>query len=85
MAIVQSFAELDWLDQVLHAVAGAAIVGLSLLVMPWWAGVLLSMAVAVGREQWQHPGVCHAGCRTDLAFWLGGSLLADGCFFVLRV
>ena len=74
----QTLAEIDWLDQMLHAVAGAAIVGLSLFVMDWYWGLALSMAVAIGREQWQHPGTCHAGCRTDLAFWLGGSLLAAG-------
>ena len=71
------------LDQILHVLAGAAIVGLSLFVMEWYWGVALSMVVAVGREQWQHPGVCHAGCRTDLLFWLGGSLLASGLSMIM--
>lgn len=73
MAVFESGEAINWLDQLLHASVGAVIVGLSLLVMEWYWGVLLSMAVAVGREQWQHPGHCHAGCRTDLAFWLIGS------------
>lgn len=74
----QPWSDINWLDQILHALVGGVIVGLSLLVVDWYWAVLLSMAVAVGREQWQHPGVCQAGCRTDLAFWLGGSLLAAG-------
>lgn len=79
----QPWPDLDWLDQSLHVIAGASIVGLSLFVMEWYWGVLLSMGVAMGREQWQHPLACHAGCRTDLAFWLGGSLLAAGVGEVL--
>lgn len=71
----QPWHEIDWLDQALHAMAGAAIVGLSLFVMPWYWGLAVSMGVAVGRESWQHPGLCHAGCRTDLVCWLLGSLV----------
>ncbi len=73
MALFEPVAEMNWLDQSLHAAVGAIIAGLSLLVMPWYSAVFASMLVAVIREQWQHPGQCHAGCRTDLAFWLIGS------------
>lgn len=72
--IVQRWQDMDWLDQALHVVAGAAIVAVSMLLIPWWAAVLLSLTVAIVRELIQHPWHCHEGCRTDLVFWTLGSL-----------
>jgi hypothetical protein len=81
--IFQRWADIDWLDQALHVVAGAVIVAVSMVVIPWWAGVLLSLTVAGVREMWQHPWACHAGCRTDLLCWLMGSLFATGVLIFL--
>lgn len=69
--------DINWIDQSGHLIAGAMIVGLSLALVPWYWAVLISLVAAVGREQWQHPLACHAGCRTDLLFWTLGSLAAS--------
>ena len=81
MTLFQSWREINWCDQALHALAGFTLVVCIGVYLPWWAAVLISMAIAVGREQWQHPGVCHAGCRTDLLCWTLGSLIGLGIGF----
>lgn len=69
----QPFDEIDWGDQLVHVLIGMAI-SLGLVVyLPWWAAFLVTMAIAVAREQIQHPGDCEEGCFTDLAFWTCGS------------
>lgn len=74
----QPWSDIDWLDQAAHLLAGSAIVLVAGFLLPWWAGVGVSMGLAIGREQWQHWGQCQAGCRTDLAFWGLGSILGAG-------
>ena len=72
----QAWSDINWLDQALHVLAGGAIVCIAMIYAPWWVGLALSMGVALAREQIQHIGRCGPGCRTDLAFWLAGSLAA---------
>lgn len=74
--MLQSWSDIDWLDQTLHLLAGFAITFLIGYVLSWWMGVLIAMTVAGLREMAQHPWTCHAGCRTDVLFWLLGSLVA---------
>lgn len=82
--ILQRLQDINWRDQVLHALAGAAIVALTMIFIPWWIGVVVSMAVAVTREMFQHPWYCREGCRTDLLFWMSGSVLASLLFGIVR-
>lgn len=72
----QAWADIDWTDQLAHLLAGCAIAFSIGYLASWWVGLIVSMAVAGMREYWQHPGQCQAGCRTDLVFWAGGSLIA---------
>lgn len=74
--LFQHIDDIDWLDQVAHVLVGCAITFTVGYVVSWWVGLIVSMAVSVIREYWQHPGQCQAGCRTDIMFWLGGSLIA---------
>lgn len=62
------------MDQVWHVLAGMAIVTTLCPFIPWWAGIVISMVIAVGRELVQHPVECGEGCRVDVVFWLIGSL-----------
>ena len=86
MAWLETGAQVNWVDQALHALLGIAgtLVVLLLLDWGWYWGVLVTMAIAVIREQAQHPGQCHEGCRTDLLFWLLGSLLVVSVAAIVR-
>jgi hypothetical protein len=74
---------MNYLDQLAHFLIGAALVGAAMLVMSWYWGVALSMVVCVGREHWQHPWHCHAGCRLDVGCWLAGSLATPLIYHLL--
>ena len=73
--IFEPLNQINWRDQAAHAAVGYIITTLvSAAVNPLWA-LSISALVAVIREQTQHFGECHAGCRTDLAFWIAGSIV----------
>jgi hypothetical protein len=86
MAFLEAPTEINWIDQVLHALMGVLVTAVAILFIgwPWYASLTVTMVIAVIREQAQHPGVCHAGCRTDLLGWLLGSLLAVATILIVR-
>jgi len=71
----------EWVDQIAHALVGAAIVVGFAFIIPILAAALLSIAVGVGREVRQRlkAGMrwwdCGEGCRLDLAGWAVGVLI----------
>lgn len=74
---------INWLDQSLHLVVGGLLAGVTAYFVTWWAGLMLSMTVAVVREFAQHPWRCGEGCRMDLLYWGIGSLVGvSACLFV---
>jgi hypothetical protein len=70
--------DMNWLDQLAHAVAGIAIASVVGVFTSWWVGLAAAMGFAVVREFIQHPWQCRAGCLIDLAFWFLGAGLAAG-------
>lgn len=73
--IFEPFDKINWRDQAAHAAVGYVIVTLAATVLPWWWALLLSMFIGFVRELMQHIFTCGPGCRTDLAFWLAGSVI----------
>lgn len=81
--IFEPWNDIDWLDQALHILAGFVIASWVTYFVSWWFGILTAMTVAVVREQIQHLGECHQGCRTDLLFWGVGSIGGAGMVLLL--
>ena len=86
MRIFRPWGEVDWGNQVAHVAVGAAVTAVLIFALGFilpagLAHSLSSMAMitfAVWREViWQHPNECGEGCRTDLAGWILGILIAN--------
>jgi len=76
MNIFVPFKEIKWIDQIAHMVVSAAIVAIASPYIGLYA-ILLSMIIAIIREQIQHFGEMGDGSRTDLAFWFIGGFIVS--------
>lgn len=74
MKIFLPINKIKWLDQFAHFALGLLmVVGFNTL-MPTISAVGSTLVLAIIREQLQHFGHMHVGSRTDMLFWLLGSL-----------
>lgn len=77
-----TFAEMNWLDQIAHLGAGYLLTLLCLVFLPWWAAVMVAVAVAVVREIFQrfvkHPEPT-AGENMGARLWRRVEQCGPGC------
>lgn len=87
MVIFRSWETMDWGNQAAHISIGAAVTALLIFGVGWILPVgmahclatMIMMTFAMWREVvLQHPNTCGEGCRTDLAGWMIGILIANG-------
>lgn len=64
-----------WLDQLAHFLVGLILATIGVYFFHPLIAIIITMLIAGIREMIQHPLQCHAGCRTDLLFWLMGSCM----------
>jgi hypothetical protein len=85
--MLQAWHDIDWLDQLAHVIAGVLLTILLMYLSDWSYGWIMGVILvgAMIREQIQHPGVCHAGCRTDLVFWALGCGLPIIAVYLIRL
>lgn len=70
-------------DQILHALGGAAIEAVFAWWSPWWVGVVVAVVLAIAREVWQNWGDAkndYVDMLLDVVFFGVGAALMSLAF-----